>query len=292
VFVVLVVALLVVVFVDVIVTNRSKFVFDQVDFVDNIIDMKYFPKLLFKYDYAIDTEPYLNISTIISFWVSKRSIGFSNLFRGILYSEKIRYNDSKHNVLNFAKLISKLGIDFKPCELVPLKYSLEDQKTIDEKLAPYKNKKIIGIHTGAAETSTWRMYKHNRFEKLINKILQENKETIVVLIGSNSEIQTINNFIRRITSQRLINMAGTTLGELAYLMTKFTVFVDNDTGPMHLSAAMKTKTIGLFGPNLPVRFGPFGNDNIAIYKAQNMKCSPCVHPHLGKFRKCPYKKKN
>jgi len=49
---------------------------------------------------------------------------------------------------------------------------------------------------------------------------------------------------------------------------------------------MNVKTIGLFGPNLPERFGPYGRKNVAIYKAKDLSCSPCINVHNGKFKKC------
>ena len=44
------------------------------------------------------------------------------------------------------------------------------------------------------------------------------------------------------------------LYDFAALLQRMDVMISNDTGPMHLAAAMGTKTIGLFGPNLPSRF--------------------------------------
>jgi len=53
---------------------------------------------------------------------------------------------------------------------------------------------------------------------------------------------------------------------------------------MHLSAAMGTPTIGLFGPETPVRYGPFGGKNINFYGS--VPCSPCISIHLGQVPDC------
>jgi heptosyltransferase-2 len=50
---------------------------------------------------------------------------------------------------------------------------------------------------------------------------------------------------------------------------------------MHISAAQGTDTIGLFGPNTPERFAPYGKNNISIYKAKE---EPVINPHLGSFK--------
>ena len=51
-----------------------------------------------------------------------------------------------------------------------------------------------------------------------------------------------------------------------------------------------TKTIGLFGPNLPVRFGPYGKKNVSIYKGHNCQYSPCINVHKGQVPDCLYPK--
>jgi ADP-heptose:LPS heptosyltransferase len=67
----------------------------------------------------------------------------------------------------------------------------------------------------------------------------------------------------------------------AYLLEKCDLMISNDTWPMHLSAAMWTKTIWLFWPNLPSRFWPYPlNKNVWIYK-WNWKTS--INVHLGEF---------
>ncbi|EKD44453.1 MAG: hypothetical protein ACD_71C00129G0001, partial [uncultured bacterium (gcode 4)] len=54
--------------------------------------------------------------------------------------------------------------------------------------------------------------------------------------------------------------------ELSRFLEKMEIMVSNDTGPMHLAAAMGTRTIGLFGPNIPEAFGPYPlNKNTSFY---------------------------
>jgi len=55
-----------------------------------------------------------------------------------------------------------------------------------------------------------------------------------------------------------VNLTGnTSLTSLPALLSKADWVISNDSGPMHLSAAMGLKTIGLFGPTDPRQFGPY-----------------------------------
>ena len=70
------------------------------------------------------------------------------------------------------------------------------------------------------------------------------------------------------------------------------MLISNDTGPMHIAAAQGVKTIGLFGPNLPIRWGPFGKWNIAVYKKGVCSYSPCINVHKGEVPECRFGEDN
>lgn len=59
---------------------------------------------------------------------------------------------------------------------------------------------------------------------------------------------------------RLLNLTGCPLDEMIALVRKPAVFVGNDSGPMHLSAASGNRVLAIFGPTDPRRFGPFPLD--------------------------------
>jgi ADP-heptose:LPS heptosyltransferase len=55
-----------------------------------------------------------------------------------------------------------------------------------------------------------------------------------------------------------VNLTGnTSLTSLPALLSKADWVISNDSGPMHLAAAMNLKTIGLFGPTDPRQYGPY-----------------------------------
>jgi len=56
---------------------------------------------------------------------------------------------------------------------------------------------------------------------------------------------------------RFLNLTGCPLDEMTALVLQPSVFIGNDSGPMHLSAAVGNRVLAIFGPTAPERFGPW-----------------------------------
>lgn len=83
----------------------------------------------------------------------------------------------------------------------------------------------------------------------------------------------------------LVDVAGRlSIGALAALLARADAVVTNDSGPMHVAAALGTPTIGLFGPETPVMYGPLGLDCVGLWKPP--ACSPCINVHENKQSTC------
>jgi ADP-heptose:LPS heptosyltransferase len=71
-----------------------------------------------------------------------------------------------------------------------------------------------------------------------------------------------------------VNLAGkTTLRQLTALLERAELVIANDSGPMHIAAALGRPLVTPFGPTNPVRTGPFGRMNSVV--RLDIECSPC-----------------
>lgn len=245
-----------------------------------------------KYDLVVDFEEYLNISSIISFFAGKYRVGFNHGNRALLYSKKISYNDEQHVEKTLMDLVNILGAEYKAEKLIKLNYSKEDKIYVDNLLKKnniLKKDLVVGIAAGTSESAKSRMWPKNRFAELSEGLIEKYNAKIV-FVGGKKEAELVNE-IQKLTKNKTINFSGkTNLKQLFYLIEKCNVFISNDTGPMHIAAAQGVKTIGLFGPNLPSRFSPYGKGNIGIYKGA--ECSPCINVHKGEVPECKWKGKD
>jgi heptosyltransferase-2 len=77
-----------------------------------------------------------------------------------------------------------------------------------------------------------------------------------------------------------ILLAGrTSLEELMGVLAELTLFLTNDSGPMHLAAALGVATVAVFGPTDAAETGPVGVRSRVV--REPVDCSPCL------YRDCP-----
>ncbi|MDE2423262.1 MAG: glycosyltransferase family 9 protein [Betaproteobacteria bacterium] len=138
----------------------------------------------------------------------------------------------------------------------------------------------------------YKMWDKQKWTELIKFIL--NKNIQVVLTGGKEEDEL--QYCKEIVdATQCISLAGKiNLGEVGALIKKAEFFVGPDTGVTHIAAATGVKTIALFGPSNPIKWGPWpinfiNNENSAwplkvinnkinnIYLIQGEKfCVPCM----------------
>ena len=274
--------------IDILTTKRVNQVFNNNKNINDIktislnpFSVKWFISMNFKkYDLVIDMEEYLNTSSLIAFWTGKERIGYNHGIRSKLYTQTTNYNDIQHTTQTFMDLLKPLGIKSKVKNLETLNYSAEDKKNVDALLKIKRiSGKLIALSPGAAESARFRMWKEERWAELIKEI--NKKYNVKILMVGNGEVRKLNRKIieKANNPTNTFNLAGeTSLTELFALMEKISLMIAIDSGPMHVAAAQDIKTIGLFGPNTPVRFSPFGKKNISIYKPV---ASPVINVHKG-----------
>lgn len=66
----------------------------------------------------------------------------------------------------------------------------------------------------------------------------------------------------------------TTFGQLSGLIEKCDLIIANDSGPMHVAAALGIPTIGIFGPTNPENHRPFSDKSDFVIK-RNLHCIIC-----------------
>jgi len=105
------------------------------------------------------------------------------------------------------------------------------------------------------------------------KLLIELEGARVVLVGDTDDTRVASR-VKGIVGRELIDLTGkTSLLELASVLARCSAVVTNDSGPMHMAAAVNTPIVAIFGPTVPeFGFSPLGKAEVI---QKELPCRPC-----------------
>ncbi len=211
----------------------------------------------------------------------KERIGFATDWRSPFLTHALpvpKERGKEHLVTTYKRLLQPLGIPLSETdpELFVTKEEAEAVTLLLTQLKVPEKCTLVGINPGAAYGSA-KCWLPERFRAVIQKLL-EDPDTYVVCFGDQTGAPLVHSICEGM-SPRVVNVAGrTSLRELMALIQRCSVFLTNDSGPMHIAAALKTPLVALFGSTNETATGPYGHGKV-IHK--HVSCSPCYK------RTCP-----
>lgn len=212
------------------------------------------------------------------FWRGKvlNRLGFACNFRSCLLTKAISFPkkiSAQHQVETYKELLKPLGISLS--NTAPKLYITDQEKAEAKEVLSLKgipeSALIVGINPGAAYGSA-KCWLPDRFVEVSQKLL-EHKELYIIYFGDTAGGQLVDQICEELPKERIINLAGkTSLRELLALINSCSIFLTNDSGPMHIAAALEIPLVALFGSTDDKRTGPYGIGKV-IHK--HVECSPC-----------------
>ncbi|MCE9592658.1 MAG: glycosyltransferase family 9 protein [Planctomycetes bacterium] len=244
-----------------------------------------------RFDEVYDFEFFTRFSALISLATgAPRTHGFEapNVWRGGFHTDVAPFNRYWHVARNFRVLAGgENGRNVTAQDLAPHRYTAQDAERVDALLEARgiaREDGIAVLNPNAGELSLERRWPRESFAVLASRLTRE-EGVAVAFIGSGAEREYTEHAREAVGSERALNLAGElSTGELVALLARAAVVVTNDSGPMHLAAAIGAPTLGLFGPETPVMYGPIGLRARALYRPP--PCSPCINVHDNKLSSC------
>ncbi len=117
------------------------------------------------------------------------------------------------------------------------------------------------------------------FSELVRRLAVANPGFRFAVLGSEDD-RALGEFIAREDGQRCLDLTGRlSLSELVEWIRLGELVVSNDTGPMHVAAALNKPVVALFGPTEPCRTGPYRQLNHILQL--DLPCVPCLKPRCA-----------
>jgi heptosyltransferase-2 len=220
-----------------------------------------------------------SISSAWWFWrgAVKWRIGYATQLRSWLLSQAVPWpaqKEQQHQVITYKMLLEPLGIPLSTTP--PQLYLTDEERTQAHELLQSAGinageSLILGINPGAAYGHA-KCWIPERFVALTQAMLN-NPRITVVYFGDSSGAPLVDKICAQLPAERVLNLAGkTSLRELMALISCCSLILTNDSGPMHVAAALRIPLVALFGSTSDTCTGPYLSGTV-IHK--HVACSPC-----------------
>lgn len=164
----------------------------------------------------------------------------------------------KHAVEVYAAVVERLGVPILDWRL-RMRPTEADAKRASALLARHGiqwGEPVIGIHPGGEGLWGQKRWAAAHFAAVADGLNAFDGGKIVVL-GGREEAEIAAEVARRAEAP-VFNLAGqTTLGETAAMAAACSLFIGNDSSPLHIAAAVGTPVVGIYGPTSPVSYRPW-----------------------------------
>jgi len=232
-----------------------------------------------QYDVAIDFQGLLRSGLMTGLSRARQKIGFRSAREGAhhFYNEKVMLPANlKHAVDRNVFLVrSALGISGEVL-LPTLKIQhdfVKGAKALMKRSGLLAGGPVIAVGPAARWPS--KCWPPHFFAKIIDTVCESVPDALFWMLGT-SEERSVGEEVSALCQVRgPVNLAGkTNLGVLTELLRRSHAMFTNDTGPMHLAAALGVPTVALFGSTDSELTGPYGSNHIIFHSKCEM--SPCL----------------
>jgi len=221
------------------------------------------------------------------------------LYRGNFLTHPVIYNSYQHMAKNFLALVKSIEHGHErpllketitePLIFPTYRPRASDVEAIMTRLAQanpdiIEAEHLIVFNPGAGKLLPIRAWPVENYIRLAHRIL-ERYNAVLVLIGLVDASEQAAQIIRKVESDRCVNMVGrTNIFELLALLSRADLLVTADSGPAHFTNITQTACVVFFGPETPTLYAPLGPKTVSLFAA--LSCSPCLTAYNHRNTPC------
>ena len=214
--------------------------------------------------------------------------GYATDGRWMLLTHAVRITPdllAQHEVEYYLRLLERLGIPRPASPSLRIAVTADEREAMAsrlEGLGVERGTPLLAVNPGATFGSAKRWYP-DRFAAVADA-LSEEWGASTVLLGSVAEAPLARE-IESAMRAAPVNLAGkTTVREMMALVSRSSFLITNDSGPMHIGAALGVPLVAIFGPTDWRRTSPW-TERARIVRVE-VDCSPCMLRECDRGHEC------
>jgi heptosyltransferase-2 len=209
--------------------------------------------------------------------------GYKGGFRSVLLSPAVaRSRATRHQVEDYAELLAAMQVappgDWTPRLTLSRALRQRGRELLERSGIDPERGSIIGLFPGA-EFGATKQWPRERFEDAARQLRSRHHDVQVTILAGPKEAWLAIRLHEETGKIHPVVGPDLDLADLAAILVHHRALLTNDSGPMHLAAALGVRCAALFGPTDPARTAPSGESHRVLYDSR--WCSPCFR------RSCP-----
>ena len=220
-----------------------------------------------KFTMAIDLQRKFRTELFMYFSGAAERVG-----RGRLCTVRVREQGNKHATAHYFDLLHAVGI---PAADQRLELFLAESERIDAaKRFDAAGVSEMALNVGFFPGAGWKLreWMPERFAAIGDRLVTQFNANVLVF-GGPKETALVQTVVGLMDAPAIPFAGNLQIRQFAACIEQCDLFLTNDTGPMHIAAAVGTPTVSLFGPGNHIRFQPLGITHQTI--RHDVPCSPC-----------------
>jgi heptosyltransferase II len=279
-------------------------IYSAVDFIDEILEYdkegihhgwRGFGKLVAdlknrRFDMAILLQNAFEAALLA--WCARipERVGYARDGRGFLLTGACRIDPGVrrvHQAYYYIDILSRMGwLEERLWERKDYPLSIrvsvrrEDTEAAEEMLRASgigEQETVLGVNPGAFYGPAKRWFP-DRYAAVADN-LQDEFGVRTIIFGSPGDLPVAKEVAANMKKPPVLLTGRTSLGQLMALIRRCRLLITNDSGPMHLAAALDVPQLAIFGSTSEVATGPLSREAVVI--KQQVDCNPCF------LRECP-----
>lgn len=233
-----------------------------------------------RFDVVLDLQRHFKSGVFNRFARAARRIGFhrrdAKEGNWLFQTERIPYRGNGiPKTEHYLLFLDQIGIP-RPQKLSFGFERIDSSTLAGEFSLPAGQRRVVVLLGSSWSSKDWFA---SGYARLLKSILDRTRAGIA-LVGDGSQTRMADELMEAIPDPRILNLVGrTSLPQLVGILHQAQVAVGPDSGPGHISAAVGTPYVTLFGPTDPVRVAPHGMLDLSV--RADIGCAPCMR------RTCP-----
>ena len=205
------------------------------------------------FDFLINLNPSERCSFLAAFSGAKCKTGAVHRLFSLRFDKALNLDRTMHAADMYVDVLRQIGaenLSHDGLKIIPPQKGIEEAERF---FADFADDRFIGFNIGSAsETKRWMP---ERFAEVADHVAE--KGFVPVFFGSVAEKAEVEETVGKMKKQAVIATGAFSIGALPAAIKKMSIFITNDSGPMHVAISQKVPVVALYGPSKTELYGPY-----------------------------------